>query len=236
MFPTPSYEWCISDHLHCSINRRFAQWYYCFRSRPKNFISIDALQNSLHSLYIDASEKVSNRRKKEIGAHSKATNVVEPRFEVIDFALVRRAVDRGHELLYKGFKTLRTEQVHSPLVYSIAKFSETASEKFYATRMIRYSPKLEDTVVPKEILELADHTNVEFETNDSFVNIADDADHKTMDRVCWDGLPDERDRMWHNAEHMYEVVPAMFSEYLDSTKIGLKKPLVNKLQCLLNIS
>lgn len=67
--------------------------------------------------------------------------------------------------------------MHRPLVYSIAKSNGIALERFHATRLIRFSPKLEDAVVPKEVLVLADHTNAKFETVDSFVDIAEDADH-----------------------------------------------------------
>ena len=89
----------------------------------QKLINIDALQNNLHHLHKDVSEKVSRRRRKAIAAHNKATNIVEPRFEICDFVLVRRAVDRGHKLQYKWVGPLRIEQVHSPLVYTVAKFN-----------------------------------------------------------------------------------------------------------------
>lgn len=202
----------------------------------KKIININNLQEDLQKLHKDVAAKVSNRRKKAISAHNKSTNIIEPKFEIGDFVLVRRAVDRGHKLQYKWFGPLRVEQVHSPLVYSVAKFNGTDLQRVHATRLIRYRPKLEGTNVPQDILDLADHTTAKFETIGSFVDLAEDADQTIMTRVCWDGIPDARDWTWHKAEHMYEDVPDMFLEYLDSIKDGPKKLLVKKLQCLLNIS
>lgn len=102
----------------------------------KNLINIDALQNSLHNIHKDVSEKVSHRRKTGIASHKKSTNVVEPRFEVGDFVLVRRAFDRGHKLQYKWFGLLHIDQVHSPLFYSVAKFIGTDSQRVHVTCLI----------------------------------------------------------------------------------------------------
>lgn len=187
-------------------------------------------------MHKDVTEKVSNRRKKGIAAQNKSTNIMEPRFEVGYFVLVRRAVDHERKLQYKWFGHLRIEQVHSSLVYIVAKFNGTDSQRFHATCFIHYVNNLEFSDFPKEILDLADHTTANFETVDKFVDIAEDADQTIMVRVFWDGLPDERDWTWHNAEHMYEEVPNMFLKYIYSIRDGPKKSTVKKLQCLLNIS
>lgn len=63
--------------------------------------------------------------------------------------LVRRAVYRGHKLQYKRIGPLRIEQVHSPLVYSVAKFNGTDQQRVHATRLIRYNAQLEEAEVRK---------------------------------------------------------------------------------------
>ena len=95
---------------------------------------------------------------------------------------------------------------------------------------------MEGSDVLQEHLELADHTTAKFETVDSFVEIFEDANNIIMVRVRWDGLPGERDWTWHKSVHMNEDVADFFLEYLDTIKDGPKKPLVKKVQCLLNIS
>lgn len=85
-------------------------------------------------------------------------------------------------------------------------------------------------------MELADHTTAKFEIIDRFMDIAKEGIQTIIVRVCWDGLTDEQDWPSHKAEHMYENVPDMFLDHIDSIQDGLKKSVVKKLQCLLNFS
>lgn len=94
-------------------------------SASKKIFNITALQNGLQKMHKDVAKKIRHRRKKAIAAHNKATNIVEPRFEIGDHVLIRRARERGHKLQYIWFAPLRIEQVHSPLVYSVAKLNGT---------------------------------------------------------------------------------------------------------------
>ena len=70
-------------------------------ARAEQLIKIDALQKALDIMHKAVDTRVSNRRKKSIASHNKATNIIEPKFEIGDIVLVRRAVDRGHKLLFK---------------------------------------------------------------------------------------------------------------------------------------
>lgn len=126
---------------------------------------------SLKELAIDEKKKLPQIKK---------TNIVEPRFEVSDFFLVSRAVDRSHKLQRKWLEQLRIEKVHSPLIFSTEKRNGTASEHVHTTCVTRYSPKLEGAVVPIEISELADHTNAKTRKIGSFIDISEYAHHTIM--------------------------------------------------------
>lgn len=197
---------------------------------------INNLQTSLENMHKDVSEKVTNRRKKAVATHNKATNIVEPKFELGDIVLVRRAVDRGHKLQFKWYGPLRIDKVYSSLVYGVCKFDGSHSQRVHATRLIRYSAPDENAQVPTEVLELADHTTAKFETIESFVDIEKDADKTIMVRVRWDGLPDERDWTWHKITELYSDVPDMIISYLASLRAGPKKALAKSAQRLLKIS
>ncbi len=60
--------------------------------------NIDKVQAALDIMHKDASDRVSNDRKRQIIAHNRKTNIVSPNFTNGDFVLVRRAVDKGHKL------------------------------------------------------------------------------------------------------------------------------------------
>lgn len=98
--------------------------------------NINDPQNTLRQLIMNVIIKVNARCKKAVAPHNKSTKIVEPNFKAGDFALVRRAVNRGHELQYKWIGPSYIKEVHSPLVYSVAKFNGTESQRVHATRFI----------------------------------------------------------------------------------------------------
>lgn len=131
---------------------------------------------------------------------------------------------------------MRVEKIHSPLLYSISKFDGTGSERDNGTLFYRYSTSLEDTKVPTEVLELANHTTANFETVHSFVDISKDSNQSIKVPVCWDGLSDERYWTWHKITDMFKDVPDMFTTNLEKIKNGPKKKLVTLVQRLPNLS
>lgn len=119
-------------------------------------------------MHKNVATKVSRGRKKSIAAINKAINILEPRFEIIVHKLVWRATDCGHKIQYKWFGPLYIEQVYTHLIYSASKFNGTDQQHVHGTRLIRYSPKLEASEVPKEIVDFADHTAAKFKPLQAF--------------------------------------------------------------------
>lgn len=204
-------------------------------AHAQQLIEIGKFQSLLDQMHKAVSEKISARRRKSIASHNKATNISEPHFEIGDIVILRRAVDRGHKLLNKWRGPMRVEKIHSPLVYSVSHFDGSGSIRVHATRLIRYCAALKNNVVPSDVLALADQTSSTFETIDRFTDIAEDHDKSIMVRVCWDGLPDERDSTWHKLTDMYEDVPDLLTSFLNEASKGHKTVLVNNSQLLLNI-
>lgn len=88
-------------------------------------------------MHTDVSMLVTNRSKKSIPIHKKANKISGPSFDRGDYVLVRPAVDRGHKLQYMSVFPLRVEQLHNPLVYSVAIFNGTNLQRVHAARLIR---------------------------------------------------------------------------------------------------
>lgn len=75
-------------------------------------------------------------------------------------------------------------------------------------------PKLEETVVPKEILDLASLTTSRSEAVNSLIDIDEEVVKTMLAQVCSDALPEKRYWTFNKAQHMHEDDPDIFLECL----------------------
>ncbi len=91
------------------------------RARATQLAKLSELQASLDAMHKDVSVAVHKNRARQVAAHNKRTNLVEPNFSVGDFVFVRRAQDRGHKLNFRWIGPRRVVGIVSDLVYDVAK-------------------------------------------------------------------------------------------------------------------
>ncbi len=65
-------------------------------------------------------------------------------------------------------------------------------ERIHCARMIHYCSAQDGANVPQTVLDLADRSESRYEVIDAILDIGQDCD-KLYFKVCWDGLPHERD-------------------------------------------
>lgn len=63
--------------------------------------NISDLQYSFEEMHREVAAKCNKDRQRQIDADNRATQVVNPNFEVWDLVLVRRATDAGHKLKFR---------------------------------------------------------------------------------------------------------------------------------------
>lgn len=204
--------------------------------RANQILNISELQQSLDAMHKDVSVRVENNRKKSLAAHNKATNIVEPKFYVGDLVLYCRPGPSRHKLSFRWRGPMRITQIHGPVVYSIVDLHGNNPSRVHATRLIRYSSKLDNQEVPADVLALADHSTAQYETIDSFKDLQRDADGSIMVRTCWDGLPHESDWTWNSLQDLLEDVPDMLTSYLRANLAGSKSKIAKAALASLHIS
>ena len=185
-------------------------------ARAQQIISIEKLQRSIDDLHKNVSEKITSKRRREIEAHNRSTNIVVPRFSIGDFVLVRRPHNRGHKLQFRWCGPKRVAGICSPLVYMVTNLEGSKSERVHCARMIFYSNAMDNTEVSSEVLELADKSESRYEIVDAIVALGKAPDGIFF-KVRWDGLPDERDHTWHDIHQLYQDIPQKVKEFLKST-------------------
>ena len=112
-------------------------------------------------MHKETAARVTKARRKQIEAHNRRTNIIQPNFEVGDFVLVRRAQDKGHKLNFRWLGPRRVVKVYSDLVYDVAKRNGGGIEHVHCARMLLYRPARENTQVSKELLDLAERSEAQ---------------------------------------------------------------------------
>jgi len=179
-------------------------------ARASQVIAIDELRTALDLVHKDVERSVSRRREHAIAAHNKATNIINPSFEVGDFVLVRRANTRGHKLRFQWHGPCRVTSVHGSLVYGITPLRGGKSE----------------------MLDLAESTEARYEVVHKILNVGQAPDGLFF-QVQWEGLPDKRDYTWQPIADLYADMPVRVKEFLSTYKS--KKNITNKIKHQLNL-
>ena len=89
------------------------------RVRADQLISIKDMQQAFDEMHKKTAELVCKERRKQIEAHNKKTNIIQPKFTVGDFVLARRAHDKGHKLNFRWMGPRRVVKVCRDLVYEV---------------------------------------------------------------------------------------------------------------------
>ncbi len=202
-------------------------------ARARQLIAIDELRTALDLVHKDVERSVSIRRERAIAAHNKATNIINPSFEVGDFVLVRRANTRGHKLRFQWHGPCRVTSVHGSLVYGITPLRGGKSERVHCARLLKYRDSLQGKPVSKKMLDLAETTEARYEVVHKILNVGQAPDGLFF-QVQWEGLPDKRDYTWQPIADMYADMPVRVKEFLSTYKS--KKNITNKIKHQLNIT
>lgn len=98
--------------------------------RAWQVIEIERLQKAMDEMHKAVNWRVKSNRAKKIKHHNKKTNLVETRFAVGDFVLVRRAQEKGHKNLFGWIGPRRITKVMGELVYKIEELITHKAEKY----------------------------------------------------------------------------------------------------------
>lgn len=169
------------------------------------------------SMHKDTAEKVTKARQKQINTHNKRTNIIEPSFHVGDFVVVRRAQGKGHKLNFRWTGPRRIIKVYSDLIYDVEKITDRSVEKVHCARLRLYRHNLEDTPVSKELLDLADRSEAQYEIVEKIVDIGETPDGLFL-QIQWLGLPDSTDKTWVSLQTIFEDMPNIVREFLQTHK------------------
>lgn len=120
------------------------------RVKAEQIVIIDKMQVALKAMHKKVSGFVTKNRARQLRAHYKQTNIVQPSFTVGDFVLVRRAQDKGHKLSLRSMGPIRVTNVVSELVYDVTKLDGSTNERVREARLRFYRSGHENTVVPEQ--------------------------------------------------------------------------------------
>lgn len=201
------------------------------RAVAERLCDLPKLQESLALMHKEVHELVEARRQRSIEAHNAATNVVVPRFQVGDFVVVAKPKKPPHKLSFTWCGPRRVVTVKSPAVCVVQDLVTNKSETVHVARMKKYCGALDDTEVPKEVLDLVDRSTSKYEVVDQIVDLRK-VDNVFWLRVRWDGLPEPRDYTWATLEDLFEDIPDMVQEYL---RMSTKRKLAHAAATSLNL-
>ena len=203
------------------------------RIRAEQLVSINKLQTAVEQMHKETSNRVTTARQKQIQAHNKQTNIIQPNFSLGDFVLVRRAQDKGHKLNFRWFGPRRIVHVYSDLVYDVAKLNGSDVEQVHCARLILYRHASENSVVSKELLDLADRSEAQYELVEKIIAIGEEH-YGIFLQVQWLGLPDAIDYTWVSLKTLFEDMPDFVTEFLNSHKKN--KTLIKNAKQAINLS
>ena len=190
--------------------------------RAKQVILMGQLQETTDQMHKDVEILVSARRKKEIAAHNKKVNLIQPNFCVGDFVLVRKARNSGHKLAYKWQGPKRISDIVSPLVYEVTSLISDEKEKVHASRLHYYHSQLVGAEVSKDLLSYATHTEAHYEIIERILDIKIDRGVFWL-KIEWEGLPDADDITWEIMLQIFEDAPETVLAFLQHCKKKIAK-------------
>lgn len=85
-------------------------------TRAQQVVDIEYIQAALNDMHLEVVRNLRTRREKAIETHIKAKNIIEPKFDVGDFVLVRRTQDPGHKMSFKWYGPRLIVETHGSLV------------------------------------------------------------------------------------------------------------------------
>lgn len=186
--------------------------------RAFQLMNIEKFQAAMEQMHRNVKERVNSDRAKQIKQHNKRTNLVEPRFEVGEFALARRAQYKGHKQAFNWLGPRRITKVISELEYEVENIMTKKTENVHAARLHMYRCNADGKKVSKHLLQHMEHSKAKSELVDNIKDIPGNRKDGLFLKVEWLGLPDKRDWTWQPLKELYEDVPARVVEFLKRTK------------------
>lgn len=133
------------------------------RIRAEQLVEVEKLLTTITEMHKHTGEAVSNNLLKQLRAHNKKTNIIQPNFSPGDFVLVCRAQKEGHKLSFRWIGPRRILETTSELVYNVAKLNVSGVEQIHAACPQLYRAIAENAEVLKDLLQLTDRTEARYE-------------------------------------------------------------------------
>lgn len=190
-------------------------------------IEIDKLQQSIEEMHSDVSVRVTESQKRQVDAHNRKTNVTSFNAEVGEFVLIREMKPGRHKLSFHWFGPRRVIEVRSPSTYLVQNLSDNSQEVVHCRRMIRYRASLDSTEVDPRLLEAARPSETTYQIAKRILD-PQEKNGVIRLRVEWEGLPDECDYTWENADQVKEDLPELFQLFVteNNCAVSIKNALL----------
>lgn len=160
-------------------------------ARLMQLLRIAEIQMAIDNMHLTEATAATQLRKETVDKQNRDTNVVRPSFTCDAYVLVRRVVDRFHELRPKWYGPCVVTEVHGPLVFTVRSFISGRSEHPHAARLFYYHDGKNSTSLSSDQRNIVDRTESQFKLIDSIVDIGCDANDGLLYlHIVWDGLPD----------------------------------------------
>ena len=185
-------------------------------ARAQQCANMEQIQDSMDKMHKEVSERVNEQRKKAVMKHNERTGVIAVNFAVRDFVLVRRPKTRQHKLQYSWQGPRRVVGVKSEWVYEVEDLIRKKREYAHASRMILYRGDLDDQPVSDALLQLAERTETSYQDVHALRNIRKYGTEIQI-LVEWEGLNDTQDLTWKPVTQLWEDVPGILEDFLNST-------------------
>ena len=142
-----------------------------------------------------------------------------------DFVLLRKCGKTGHKLSFKCGGPRRVTKCKSELVYEVENTCTGAIEVAHARRLRLYRADIDGKEIRPELLLAPEHTESIYQDANALTDIRETTGDLEIE-IEWERLPDKIDRTWESLHQVYEDLPTLLSNFLQTRgKRNLKKKL-----------
>ena len=178
-------------------------------------IKIEGLHKSLEAIHRDVTERKTKQRCADVKRHNAKTFVHETNFDVGDFVLVAKRLNKdGHKLQMQWLGPQRVLREESEWVYECEDLINGKVSLVHANRLKFYADS--QLNVTQELLDTIDHNDRHYNTVSRLLDLRYNRAKKCYEvQVSWRGFSHE-EPTWEPIYNMEEDIPDMLRKFLES--------------------
>ena len=183
--------------------------------RARQLINVAEIMDALGDMHRSLAERVNNARRRQIERHKRQKNVKSVRFRPGDLVLVRRATRSPHKLDLQWLGPRRVVDALSDHVYLVENILTAKRDRVHVRRMVLYRGDLDSSSIDPALVAASERNDAHIEVAERIRAIRCDGDDMLV-QVEWDGLPSEQDFTWEPISQVFEDLPGLLEDFLNS--------------------